>query len=164
MNARDRLDDRQARAALLGAAYQQAQQERQSKERALMASQNPEQTKLEASARRRALNNLTAIIGEAQKLQRKLGDGQGEPDADDVQTLAENVRDLTGHLGVLDALRQAREWEAADRAVAGRQGLNVHIMRLADELGMRTDLNLPPVERPAELGHRVVDEIETGKN
>jgi hypothetical protein len=96
-----------------------------------------------------------AIIAEAQAIRAYLGNEQPEADGDATQRITGRVHDLTANLAILGALREVREAEAADRHIAQRQGMSVHLMRWATEAGLDTDLNLPPAERAADLARRL---------
>jgi len=80
---------------------------------------NREHQKADERARRRALEALSHIEGDAFDLRKKLERSFLSPvhvDADDVQGLSDNLRKLTGCLAELGILYDAREWDAADKA------------------------------------------------
>jgi hypothetical protein len=68
------------------------------------------------AARRRALKTLREIETQVGILRQRISDERAEPDGDDTQRIASLVRDLTQHHAVLGALRDVREWHAADQA------------------------------------------------
>jgi hypothetical protein len=70
------------------------------------------------AARRRAEAALNGIEAEVATLRRRLASPEVLLDEDDTQLITSRVRDLTGNFGRLGALREAREWAAADRAQA----------------------------------------------
>ena len=63
---------------------------------------------------RRARNALEAITKEAAVLLWRLENGH-EVDASAARQLAEEAIQAAGHLGVLETLRDVREWDAAEQ-------------------------------------------------
>jgi len=76
---------------------------------------NKEHERADEGARRRAMDALTELAGEAALLRRRLADGRN-PDYTDAESLERLVRKLTRDLSVLGTLREVREWDAADKA------------------------------------------------
>lgn len=81
---------------------------------------NAEHENDDQRARRRALGGLADLAGEAALLRRSLKDGR-DLDGDDTQVLTDLLRKLTRDLSILGALREVREWHAADAREAGKQ-------------------------------------------
>lgn len=77
---------------------------------------NREHENADERARERAAAALNCIEGEVMIIRRRTRDGA---DADyDTQILSNAVRRLTHYLAVLGALRDVRDWHAADQAEA----------------------------------------------
>jgi hypothetical protein len=78
---------------------------------------NREHASTDKAARRRALQALSDIEREVaflrKRIERDLADG------DDTSTLAQRAVDVTRQFGRLEALRDVREWHAADSKEAG---------------------------------------------
>jgi hypothetical protein len=96
---------------------------------------NREHQNADRAARRRAGAALSGIEAEVATLRRLLANPEASPDEDDTQLIASHVRDLTGHLGRMGALHEAREWAAADRAEAARGADAAYERWIAGEAG-----------------------------
>jgi hypothetical protein len=84
---------------------------------------NREHKNADRAARRRALAALNAITAEAERLRQKLQEADNplsSLDSDDTRTMDGKVHDLTAEFAVIGALRDVREWHAADLAEAGK--------------------------------------------
>lgn len=83
---------------------------------------NPEHERADKAARRRALRNLDNIEAEIAIIRRRVTQTGStvQPDGDDTQVMASNVRDLTVNLAALSTLAEVREWAAADRPGDGK--------------------------------------------
>jgi hypothetical protein len=79
---------------------------------------NREHANADKSARRRAATALDGIEAETSMLRRLLRGESVEPDGDDTQLITQHVRALVQQMSVLGALREVREWDAADIAEA----------------------------------------------
>lgn len=79
---------------------------------------NREHMQADKAAERRALRALSEIEYEISILRRRIEGGTVS--GDDTHVIAEKVRGLTSFIAVLEALRDVREWDAADKAEAGR--------------------------------------------
>lgn len=79
---------------------------------------NHEHKKADEAARRRALKALDNIQDSVTILRRRLtGIGSSvNVEGADGHGLAGDVQDLSVHLAILEALRDVREWDAAERA------------------------------------------------
>lgn len=84
---------------------------------AVTAYPNREHENTDKAARRRALQALSDIEGEVAFLRKRINDGIA--DGDDTSTLAQRAVDVTRQFGRLEALRDVREWHAADNKDAG---------------------------------------------
>lgn len=78
---------------------------------------NREHKNADDAARRRALKALDDIEAEVTFLRRRVNGGTA--DADHTSTLAARTADVVRQLAVLEALRDVREWHAADSREAG---------------------------------------------
>jgi hypothetical protein len=94
------------------------------------------------SATRRALSALDAISENVDLIRGKLA--AGTVDAADARYLQEQAGRMFEYLTTLETLRDVRDWHAAD---------------LADVLGLKPDLNLPPSERRADLQRRIAEAV-----
>lgn len=77
---------------------------------------NREHANADKAARRRALQSLADIEAEVAFLRKRVNGDVA--DGDDTSTLAQRAVDATRHFAALEALRDVREWHAADRAAA----------------------------------------------
>lgn len=78
---------------------------------------NREHENADKAARRCALKALDGIESEMLSLRRRLTyNDRNAPDGDETQRIAALTRDLIQHLSILGALREVREWHAADLA------------------------------------------------
>ena len=75
---------------------------------------NREHENADKTARRRALKALEDIRGEAERLHFDISYDR-DRDGDDTQKLSDLARRVTQNLAVLGALREVREWHAADQ-------------------------------------------------
>jgi hypothetical protein len=73
---------------------------------------NREHANADKAARRRALQALADIEAEVAFLRRRIANEVA--DGDDTSTLAMRAADVTRQLARLEALRDVREWHAAD--------------------------------------------------
>ena len=73
---------------------------------------NREHQNADKAATRRALKALDEIIDHARLVRRRVENGAS--DGSDTHILSDEVRKLTVNLGILEALRDVREWHAAD--------------------------------------------------
>lgn len=79
---------------------------------------NREHERADKAATRRALSSLYDIIDDAKALARRI-EGGYEPHGTDAQRFADKAVALAINLGILETLRDVREWHAADKAEAG---------------------------------------------
>jgi hypothetical protein len=94
------------------------------------------------SATRRALGVLGAIGENVDEIRRRLIGGT--VDASDARYLQEQAGRMFEYLTALETLRDVRDWHEAD---------------MADTLGLKPDLNLPPSERRADLQRRIAEAV-----
>jgi hypothetical protein len=73
---------------------------------------NREHENTDKASRRRALQALSDIEGEVARLRKRVE--RDLADGDDTSTLAQRAADVTRQFGRLEALRDVREWHAAD--------------------------------------------------
>lgn len=75
---------------------------------------NREHKNADSAARRRALRALGDIENEILVLRRRID--AGTADGDDAQIMTDRVREVVKNISILGALREVREWDAADKA------------------------------------------------
>jgi hypothetical protein len=95
---------------------------------------NREHANADRAARRRASKALDAIGAEVETLRRRLASADNplsSLDEDDTQLITGEVRNLTGELAIIGALRSVREWHKADRADAERKAQHAYRRWLA---------------------------------
>ena len=83
---------------------------------------NREHENADKAARRRALNALNDIEGEVAYLRLRIAGDLA--DGDDTSTVAQRTTDVTRQLAILGALREVREWHAADAREAQADAAN----------------------------------------
>lgn len=121
---------------------------------------NREHASADKAAHDQALRILDGIAGNMDIIRRRLTQVGSTVSVEgaDASILADEVQALSVQLAVIEALRRAREWHAADASDAIRR-LARHpalLSALADELHMGRDRDLPPGEQDEDLARRAL--------
>jgi hypothetical protein len=124
---------------------------------------NREHRAADKAARDQALSILDGIAGNVDIIRRRLTQAGSavRPEGADAAILAGEVQALSVQLAVIEVLRSAREWHAADMADADRRlaAAPSLLSALADELRMSRDRDLLPDEQDEDLARRALDAL-----